>query len=308
MITRYPLASTFLEAATPFLTQREAEHNLFFGIGASLLIDEGRGSPPSHPPYLATLEHDGAIAGAMLMTPPFQLVLYCLGPDGFAEASLRDALTAEIAADIATFEPPPPGVLAPVDIARSFARAWCAPRDLIARRHLPERIYRLERLIPPVGVPGAARTATLADRDLLVAWMRAFMQEAHGRPDEHEARTTVDRALELGQRTFFLWEIDGRPVSTAALGGPTPNGLRIGPVYTPPSDRGHGFASAVTAAATQAAFDRGRRLVFLFTDLTNPTSNKIYQRLGYEPVIDVDMVRFERPAPPPTSIPVTPSA
>jgi uncharacterized protein len=307
MITRHALASSFLEAATPFLTQREAEHNLLFGIGANLLIDEDRGLTPARAPYLATIERDGAVVGAMIMTPPFQLVVSCLGPAGRADAALVDALTAEAAADVAGYEPPPPGVLAPVDIARSFARAWCAPRDLVARRQLPERIYRVERLIPPVGVRGAARAATATDREVLIDWMGGFMLEAHGRPDEDEARTTVDRALELGQRTFYLWEVDGRPVSTAGLGGPTPNGLRIGPVYTPPAERRHGYGSAVTAAATQAAFDRGRRFVFLFTDLTNPTSNKIYQALGYEPVIDVDMVRFERPAatPAPTVDPPT---
>jgi predicted GNAT family acetyltransferase len=79
----------------------------------------------------------------------------------------------------------------------------------------------------------------------------------------------------------------------AGVTGPTPHGIRVGPVYTPPSDRGHGFASAVTAAASQAQLDQGRRFVFLFTDLTNPTSNKIYQAIGYEPVIDIDQWSLE---------------
>jgi len=299
MITRHPVASAFLEAATPFLVEREAEHNLLFGIAANLRIEEEHGIRPTVPPYLATVERDGAVEGAALMTPPFQLIVSCLGPSGRADAPRTAALAAEVAEDLATYEVAPPGVLAPVDIARSFARAWCAPRDLIARRQLPERIYRVERLIPPTGVPGTARAATADDRGVLIDWMRGFIVEAHGRHDDNEARSTVDRALELGQRTFFLWEVDGRPVSTAGLGGSTPNGLRIGPVYTSPAERGRGYGSAVTAAATQAAFDLGRRFVFLFTDLTNPTSNKIYQALGYEPVIDVDMIRFERPAPTP---------
>jgi predicted GNAT family acetyltransferase len=73
---------------------------------------------------------------------------------------------------------------------------------------------------------------------------------------------------------------------------PTPNGIRIGPVYTPPGLRRRGYASAATAAASQTELDNGRRYIFLFTDLSNPTSNKIYQQIGYEPVIDIDQLGF----------------
>ena len=93
-------------------------------------------------------------------------------------------------------------------------------------------------------------------------------------------------------RTVYLWEDQGAIVSVVGAGGETPNGIRIGPVYTPPEARGNGYASSLTAAASQDQLDRGRRFVFLFTDLANPTSNRIYQAIGYEPVIDVDMYRF----------------
>ena len=77
------------------------------------------------------------------------------------------------------------------------------------------------------------------------------------------------------------------------VGGPTPNGIRIGPVYTPPEFRGRGYASACVAAASQLQLDAGRRFCFLFADLSNPTSNHIYQEIGYEPVGDVDRYVFE---------------
>src|SRR4029079_12798065 len=147
--------------------------------------------------------------------------------------------------------------------------------------------------IPVHGVPGTLRIADAADRDLLIAWMHAFLTDAHGDPKDMEAEILVDGALRTNSRTFSLWEVDGRPVSMAGVTGPTPHGIRVGPVYTPPADRGHGFASAVTAAASQAQLDQGRRFVFLFTDLANPTSNKIYQAIGYEPVIDIDQWSFE---------------
>jgi hypothetical protein len=82
-------------------------------------------------------------------------------------------------------------------------------------------------------------------------------------------------------------------VSVVGAGGETPNGIRIGPVYTPPEVRNRGYASALTAAASADQLARGRRFCFLFTDLANPTSNKIYQAIGYEPVCDMDQYRFD---------------
>lgn len=295
MIERYPTAAAFRMAAGPFLEEREAEHNLLFGITSNLLLDEARGVEPARSPYLATVARDGRIVGAALMTPPWQVVVSCLGPadEGDPDPDLVRELAAEIADDLGRFRPVPPGVLAPVAIAREFAKAWCRPRGLVARRAIAERIYRLERVIAPTGVPGSDRIATMADQGLLLTWMQAFMVDAFGRTDDAQAQRVVERGLELGERTFHLWEVDGEPVSVAALGGPTPHGIRLGPVYTPDDRRGRGYGSAVTAAASQAGLDAGRRFVFLFTDLANPTSNHIYQAIGYEAVIDVDQVRFE---------------
>ena len=78
-----------------------------------------------------------------------------------------------------------------------------------------------------------------------------------------------------------------------SYGGPTPNGARIGPIYTPPDQRRRGYGSALTADLTQLQLDRGRRFCFLFTDLANPTSNSIYQQIGYRPVSDSAQWAFE---------------
>jgi predicted GNAT family acetyltransferase len=75
--------------------------------------------------------------------------------------------------------------------------------------------------------------------------------------------------------------------------GPTPHGIRIGAVYTPPEYRQRGYASACVAYLSQMMLDSGRKFCFLFTDLSNPTSNHIYQQIGYEPVCDVDNYVFE---------------
>ena len=119
------------------------------------------------------------------------------------------------------------------------------------------------------------------------------MREAlEDEPSDIEAMT--DRWISRRGRTLHLWE-DGEVVSLAGVGSRTPNGVRIGPVYTPPEARNRGYASALVAAISQAELDAGRRFCFLFTDLANPTANHIYQAIGYEPVRDVDMWRHDRP-------------
>jgi len=278
-VDHFESAPAFLAAAGDFLAVREAEHNLIFGICANLAADPGF---PSAAPYLAAVSAGDRVVLAGVMTPPWNLVLsWTDEPDSLATMA-RDLDAAGIS---------PPGTTSPVDTARAFASVWCEPHGLVSRLAVAERIYRLERVIPPTGVPGHVRIATEADRDLLVEWVDAFLGEALERRNPQEASVLVDRSFRTGSRTWYLWD-DGGAVSVAASGGPTPNGIRIGPVYTPPELRRRGYASAVTAATSQAELDKGRRFIFLFTDLSNPTSNKIYQQIGYEPVIDVDQLAF----------------
>ena len=277
-VVRHGAAAAFLDAAGDFLVAREAEHNLIFGVCATLAADPGYTSDP----YLATVSTAGRVVGAAIMTPPWNLVLSCTD-----ESDSVMALAADLDERGITI----PGVTGPVEIAGRFAEAWSRTHRVTNGRRIAERVYRLERVVAPEGVPGTVRVATAADRDLLVAWVDEFLAEALDRDDPDQAAALVDRSFRTGTRTWYLWD-DGGPVSVAAAGGPTPNGIRIGPVYTPPDRRRRGYASALTAATSQAELDKGRRFIFLFTDLANPTSNKIYRAIGYEPVIDIDQVAF----------------
>jgi predicted GNAT family acetyltransferase len=150
----------------------------------------------------------------------------------------------------------------------------------------------------PTGVPGALRRAKPADRDLLIQWMHAFDVESFGpEAGRRDVAALADELVASGHRKGWVWD-DGGPVSTASTTGQTPNGIRVGAVYTPPEHRGQGYATACVAAVSQAELDVGRRWCFLFTDLANPISNRIYRRIGYEPVRDVDIYRFDgAPAP-----------
>lgn len=154
-----------------------------------------------------------------------------------------------------------------------------------------ERLFRCDRLAEPAAVAGTARLATDADAELLDAWRPPYLVEVFGfLPSGFHSRTWAADLLR-GSRVW-LWTVAGRPVAQAAVRAPVAGVARVGPVYTPPEQRGHGYGSAVTAAATADAL-AGGVVPVLYTDLANPTSNKIYQRIGYTAVADRAAVWFD---------------
>ena len=174
----------------------------------------------------------------------------------------------------------------------AFAEAWRTATGRPGMVTTEERLYRLGTLRPPIGVPGAQRDANSADRAGLLDWVEHFFVEtfSHQRDDSAGERF-IDRANAVGDR-FVLWDDGGTPVSMAMLRAPAAGTSRIGPVFTPRSARGRGYGSAVTAAAAHLARRGGVDDVVLFADLANPTSNAIYQRIGFEAAGDSVRVDF----------------
>ena len=156
---------------------------------------------------------------------------------------------------------------------------------------LAQRIYQLERVEPVAGVPGRLVRADDRHRSMVIDWLTGFDRDAGTTPPV-AADERADSFLHGPDRELYLW-FDGGPVSMAATAGPTPNGLRISAVYTPPELRRRGYASACVAALSQRVLDSGRRYCFLFTDLANPTWNHIYQQIGYHGVCDVDLYTWQ---------------
>ena len=265
----------FLDVAGGFLEAREAEHNLLLGI-CTMLRD--RPWAGDEPPDLVVVRSAEQIVLAAVRTPPHNLVLSEVD-DADAVGALADAL-----ADLDL-----PGVTGPKDHAAAFAERWCRPTGRRPVLAMAERIFRLRIVRLPRAISGRLRLAGPDDRAVVIDWMEAFMREALPSDSPPLDPGMVDRRIALGG--IYLWDDDG-PVSFASAHSRTPHGIRIGPVYTPPGLRGRGYASACVAATSQAQLDAGFRSVFLFTDLANPTSNHIYQEIGFEPVRDVDAWRF----------------
>ena len=219
-----------------------------------------------------------------LMTPPHVLLLTDM------PAAAVDALVAHFA-DSAD---PLPGVNGPATCAAHFAKAY---RELIGVHAQPVmryRVFRLDAVAAPLGLPGRLREATRADRELLIGWSMAFTAEAlpqEGPVDAARTGQLVDARLRR-PGAQWLWEVDGEPVCTAVLSAPVAGVVRVSGVYTPPNRRGRGYASACVAAVRQHALDAGADACMLYTDAANPVCNTIYQAIGYRPVGDTQEWRF----------------
>jgi hypothetical protein len=283
IITTFPHISDFLARAQAELERNEVLNGLPLGIALRLQRTPER---IGIPPYLATVEDEGKLIVATVMTPPFRLVITSNQFDTFAEAlpllihNLREQRWSV------------PGVIGPVPIADHFAQTWTNRTGEVSRLHTHERLFELTRVIAPRPGAGALRLATPDDAALIARWIKAFQQEALDTSisDEEAAAWTRPR---IDKNEVFLWILpDETIVSLVATARPGSRAISIGPVYTPPELRGQGYASRSVAALSQHLLDKGWERCCLFTDLSNPTSNSIYQKVGYQPVCDFNEYDF----------------
>ena len=265
---------SFLDAAGPLLLRDEARHNLIFGICATLVE-----APAAYPVcHLWTVESAGESVGAALMTPPFNLVV-AQPADGAALQFTAETLAGQ-GVDL-------PGVTGAVPEADLFGESWEKQTGAGRQLRMSQGIYAVRTAEPPEEVAGEMRFASADDRQLLVDWTLAFESEAlpEGAPRQN-VEDIVARRLASKTGGIALWDDDGRTVSLSGFGGGTPHGIRIGPVYTPPQFRRRGYASALVGRLSRHLLDGGREYCFLYTDLANPTSNRIYMNVGYELVCE----------------------
>jgi uncharacterized protein len=263
-------ADEFLAEAGSLLLENEARHNLILGIAGTV-----RDHPDLYPDARFWIV-DGAAA---LRTPPFNLVL-AQPRDDDALARLVEALRDEEL----------PGVVGAVPEVELFATQWGRPFHVV----FAQGVFELTEVIPPPRASGGYREATVDDLDLILEWWHAFSVEAlHDSGEADRFRDLIAARVRSDDGGIALWEDGGRTVSMSGYGSPTPNGIRIGPVYTPPELRGRGYATSLVAEQSEGLLARGRRFCFLYTDLANPTSNAIYERIGYRRIADSKQLAFE---------------
>ncbi len=279
-------ATEFLHLVRPALEKDEAANNLMYGLALRLERAPQRFQqlPYRWPPLLAAVIEGSALAAAALMTPPYNIVVFSPRPD-------KAGVFATLAQSLSAGSWAIPGVLGPSADALAFASAWAAQTGVSSRHGVRERVYELRQVIPPPQPPGGMRLAAEGDIDLIARWLYAFYREAVPRDPTSPQDAEHQAEMRIEDGDFFVWE-DGGLAALAGKTRPTPHGTCIGPVYTPPERRAHGYATALTAALSQRLLDQGCQFTALFTDLSNPTSNSIYQKIGYRPLCDFNEYIF----------------
>ncbi len=268
-------AAAFWDLASGFLL-RDPVVNSVMLTGATARRD-GVTVGPAPATYAAVLDDGGAVVGAAMRTPPF----------GIYVSPMPSGAIAPLADEMVSICPDAPGVSGTTAEAEAFASAWVRRTATTAVVVMRQRIHRLDAVTVPAAPPGRWRPAGPSDRDLLVGWSEAFQRETGA----VERGVAADVDTRLAQRRAFVW-IDGAVVSYTGTSMSVASFVRVGPVYTPPERRGRGYATALVAAVSQHALDAGAVACSLYTDLDNPTSNRIYAAVGYRPVCDVDVYRF----------------
>jgi len=262
----------FVDRVGPHLEAHVAENNLILGLLGDLTRYErfaGReGELGSEAPLLLIVEGARGVESVAMQTPPRALIL-TRGSDEATAALCAFAAKANLAL---------PGVVGPEHVAERFAAMWGAQAGRPAVLRMREMVYELARVTPPASCHGELREAEQRDETILADWMVAFVKDA-GVDAIPDGRAFVRG--KISARQLFVWQ-DGAPVSMVAWGGRTAHGTRIQYVYTPPAERKKGYASAAVAALSEQLLAQGSSRCFLFTNAANPTSNKIYQALGYE--------------------------
>jgi len=244
---------------------------------------------PRHPRWWLTVadEVSGEPVGAVMRTAPFApYPLYVLPlPDGAAP---------QVAAALVDRGEEVSGLNGALPAVRHLATELARRTGGRAHVHEHTRLHVLRKLVEPAVAPdGRARLALPSDAELTLAWFRAFHVDAAaqaGRLQPERAGEEFDQAdiaVRIAEGRIWLWEDGlGTPVSLVGFNAPSFGVARVGPVYTPGAMRGRGYGTVLTAHVSRLLRDSGAR-VCLFTDLANPTSNKIYAAIGYQPVVDM---------------------
>lgn len=274
-VQRYTDARAFNDRIAPALEPAERENNLLLGAARRLTRS------PDEADFMASVEAGGTIICAALVVPPFNLLI-SPAPAAVLETLARQLQAWRIAI---------PGVMALAPVSVAFAALWQRLQRCGAERGKDLQLLALGAAPDATAALGKLRAAAATDIPLLTAWGGEFFSEV-GLPsaDRDLFVARLDEAITT--EGLWLWESDGRPVSMLGYSETTVRAVRIGPVYTPRTCRGRGFASAAVAELSRRLLVSGRSWCLLFADVENPTSTALYRRLGYEDVCLYREYRF----------------
>ncbi len=279
-IERYIELAAFCCDVMDLLVQNEVENNLPIGI-----LNRGLAGQPHEDWFMArAVDSDGVTRLVALMTPPHNLILTTMDEQPPSEAiGVLIEYLVRMRTDV-------PGTIGRRELALVFTKAYAKRTGREYCVDTDERVYRLDA-VADVPIVGELRLAEARDLHFLPYWMQDFRGTCFHERGELDVESA--RAAVAGHR-YYLLEVAGQPVCLAGTSRQMPHGRSVGPVYTPPYFRGRGYATACVAMLSRLILSWGNAYCVLFTDLANPTSNSIYQKIGYKPICDYVEIRFNR--------------
>ncbi|MCM3794206.1 GNAT family N-acetyltransferase [Priestia megaterium] len=271
---RYREAQEFKNNVEPLLAKNEILHNLALGILHSL-------NKSSKPNFMGVILKDSCAALVLLQTHPKQIILSHI--QKLTEGELSEA--AELLQEIDI-----PGLVGEKQTVLYLSQKLADLKNQEASLKMDQRIYRLDKVKKAVEAEGMLVKARLEHLRLVTEWIWKFMGVIGEPVSKKQAAKTGEAFIKAGR--LFLWEVNGKYVSIANATRPTAHNITINSVYTPQKERKKGYASSCVSTLSQLMLDEGFETTSLYTDMTNPTSNKIYIEIGYEHVADSALVLF----------------
>ena len=279
-----PNVADFLMKTGDLLRSDEARYGLIHGIARLAEAD------PHHygeeDPFFCVVNDSNGISAMSWRTPPHPVGLAWHSGDPDEAVSLLIGAVHGRWAEI-------PGVTGHREVTDPFADRWCESFGTSIISTMAQRMYRLDSVNDVPSVPGRMRLATLADKDLIARWKRAFVAEAGSPTSQNMPERHATPFIEKGE--VYLWECSEDPVSMVMKGRPTEHGMSITFVYTPPELRRNGYATICVASVCREILKSGYEFCTLYTDLSNPTSNSVYMKIGFRPICDSVEYSFSPP-------------
>jgi len=276
----------FYEDTYDILMRHEAQN--LIPLGNIIIGHEGKDKTGWRDPanwVMATVSDENGIQLTAIMTPPHNMTLYAtdnkISDD--AVTCLIDGLDGYAI----------PGVTTEKILAECFSKAYTARKGMTFTITMSQRIYELTKVNPEVRRFGDIRLLKETDMPFFPYWLEAFYAAgSYGKTEMPVPGDEEKYRYYLATQKMYILEENGLPVSMAGYTRLMQTAIGVAYVYTPPYFRGKGYATSCVAQISQMALDKGFKRCVLYTDLKNPTSNNIYQKIGYMPVCDSLMLKF----------------
>lgn len=235
---------------------------------------------------MATVSDENGIQLTALMTPPHNITLYAT--DNIIQPSAIHCLINGLK------DYKIPGVTTEKKLAEYFTAVYITQKGLSSKIVMSQRIYELTKVNSDIQQFGKVRLLNEKDMCFFPFWLESFnASSSYGKAEMPIPQNYEVYQYRLSTKKIYVLEVDGVPVSMAGFTREMQTAIGVAFVYTPPYYRGKGYASSCVAQISQIALDKGYSKCVLYTDLLNPISNSIYQKIGYVPICDSLMEKFE---------------